>query len=173
MSQLYAAVELHAGIGQHFLISIAIFLVQAEGRDAVAQDAAHAGIGVVQNHFCPGFIQPDGGRKTGRARTHDGYAAAGEFLGAALQADGLQVLARNLLLHLVPADGHLFHVEHAVSVAELLPVAHQGGDGRHGVVAEQQLAGLVQAALPVQQHALRDGSVHRTALQSTFGLFTQ
>ena len=67
----------------------------------------------------------------------------------------------------------MLHVQDAVAEAELLPVAHERGDGRQRVVLEEHLSGLVHVALPVQCHALRHGSVNRTTLQPAFGLLTK
>ena len=84
-----------------------------------------------------------------------------------------EILAGDFLLYLIPLDGHLLYIEHAVAIAELLPVTDLRGYSAERVVRKQHTAGFFQLALPVQEHALRDGSVHGTALQRAFGLFTK
>ena len=173
LADLHVFPEFYAGVQKHLLIGVAVLAVQAERRNAVAQHTAHAGIGIKHSHLRTTLVQPDGGGNAGGTGAHYGHAVIGMLQGMTLQSMLKEVLGRYLMLNLMPADGRVFHVEDAMSQAELLPVAHQGGDGAQGVVPEQHCSGFLQAALTVKRHALRNGCMNRAALKGAFWLFAK
>ena len=72
----------------------------------------------------PHLEKPHGGGDTGRTGADDGDALSLHLRRLSLQAVAEEIGAGDLLLYLIPFYGYLFYVEHAVAVAELLPVAH-------------------------------------------------
>ena len=173
LAHFHVLPEFHAGVQEHLFIDVAELFVQAEGRDAVTQHAAHAGVGVKNGDLCACLVQPDGCRNARGTCAHNCNPVIGMLQRMAFQAVSREELTGDFLLNLVPTYGFLFGVEHAVAVAELLPVTYQGGDRAQRIVAEQQGAGLFQPALAVKGHALRDGGVHGTAFKGAFGLLAK
>ena len=167
------ALEFDSGILKHAFEGIDIFPVQPEGGDSVAEHASDPGVRVGDGDVGARTVEPDRGGDAYGAGAYDGDPLACQDVGFPFELRTEQIGVGDFLLDFVPADRDLFHIQDAVAVAELTPVAHPGRNGRERVVVEEEFPGFIQFLFPIKLHAFRDGSMDGTALQGAFGLLAQ
>ena len=139
--------DAHAQFQQALLITVQDALGQAEGGNAVAQDAADAVVGFENGHGIAALGQNDGNGQSGRARADDGGGQA--ILGRPGRMVGGQEALGDIVLDAADVHGTAFFAQNAMSLALFFMVADQGTDNGEGIVVKKHLPGFVD--IPVQK----------------------
>ena len=130
--------------------------------NAVTHDAAKAWVLVKDRDGHAHLCEPHGRNDASRAAADDGCALT---IGLGLlEADAIEIRARDVVLDGREVNGRAFATAHAVTLALDSVIADERADGAHGVVLEEHGTGLVHPALAEQLDDQRNGRTHRTTL---------